>query len=183
MNKTTKGSLAALAAAALLLGGGGSLAYWQATEDVDGGTITAGQLALDAAACDTAGWTVTNAVEGVTGAPFDVAAEDVVPGDVLTKTCSVAITAEGTNLRADLDVTAAAVGDAAPAMDPSDYTVTGTFLVGGEQVTEITDADDGSTIDATIVVSVPVGTTVDNGSQGTVIDLEAFTITATQVSA
>jgi alternate signal-mediated exported protein len=182
MDTTTKGTLAAVAAAVLLLGGGGSLAYWQATEDVDGGTITAGQLTLDAAACDAAGWTVDNAVEGVTDAAFDPATETVVPGDVLTKECSVAIAAEGTNLRATLDVTAAEVGDAAPAMDPDDYDVAGTFLVGGEAVTEITDADDGGTVDATIVVTVPLGTTVDNDSQATVIDLEAFTITATQAT-
>ncbi|WP_114558721.1 alternate-type signal peptide domain-containing protein [Desertihabitans aurantiacus] len=183
MNKTTKGTLAAVAAAVLLVGGGGSLAYWQATEDVAGGTINAGELTLDAAACDAAGWTVTNAVEGITGVAFDPATETVVPGDVLTKECAVTIGAEGTNLRATLDVTAAEVGDGAPAMDPADYDVTGTFLVGGEAVTEITDANDGDTIDATIVVDVPIGTAVDNGSQNTVIDLEAFTITATQATA
>ncbi len=183
MNKTTKGTLAAVAAAALLLGGGGTLAYWQATEDVPGGTITAGALTLDAADCDTAGWTVTNAVEGVTDAAFDIATQDVVPGDVLTKDCSVTVGAEGTNLRAALAVTAATVGDAAPAMDPSDYSVAGTFLLDGAALSEITDANDGDTIDATIVVTVPIGTEVDNSSQGTVIDLEAFTVTATQVTA
>lgn len=47
MKKSTKGAIAAAAAAVLLLGGGTTLAYWTASVDIAGGTITAGELKRD----------------------------------------------------------------------------------------------------------------------------------------
>lgn len=184
MKKTTKGALAAAASASLLLGGAGSLAYWNTTDSVTAGSFTTGNLILDAANCDAAGWTVTNTIEGVNAAAVDLANFDVVPGDKFTKTCTVAITAVGDNLRASLAVvngtgTPVAGPDAAN-LDADDYLVTQSFLIDNVARTSITDADGGNTIDVTITVDFPIGAAVDNDSKVDTLNLSDYTVTATQ---
>ncbi|WP_447646051.1 alternate-type signal peptide domain-containing protein [Nocardioides zeae] len=97
MNKTTKGAIAAGSAAVLLLGGAGSLAFWNATADVPGGTVDSGELTLTPAAAGQ--WTFN-------GAPIaDPGTVTLVPGDELAYTGSYTIGAEGDNLEAGVAVT------------------------------------------------------------------------------
>lgn len=181
MNKTAKGALAAGTAAFLLLGGAGTLAYWNDSDTVNGVSIGAGNLDVDAANCNAAGWTVSNTVEGVTDAPFNPAADTIVPGDVLKKTCTVAVTAVGKNLRADLGVTGG--GSSTSTMASGAYSVNGVFTLNGDPLTQITSANNGQSIAAAITVTFPIGSTVDNASKLKSINLDNFTVTATQATA
>ena len=181
MHATVKGALAAGTAGTLLLGGAGTLAYWNSTGSVGGGTINSGDLQLDASSCTTAAWTVSNTVEGVTDAAFAVGTDEIVPGDVLKKTCNIAVTAIGANLRANLAVTNGATTGST--MSVGAYSVAGSFKLAGADVTSITDANNGQNIVATITVTFPIGTTVDNTSKSKNIVLTDYTVTATQATA
>ena len=115
MNKTTKGAVAAAAAGVLLLGGAGSLAYWNATGTVAGGTISSGQLTLTNPDCDPD--TTAGAIGSVwkldDGTTFDPDTQKIVPGDTLTKVCTYDITASGAHLlTADLTVSTPAYTNA-----------------------------------------------------------------------
>ncbi len=174
MNKSTKGAVAAGAAAVLLLGGAGSLAYWQATGTLPGGTITAGTLTLTE---DTAvsGWMLN----GTPIADADLATTLIVPGDELEYTGAYTIGATGKNLQADLEVTTTgASGDLAAAV-----TLTSAFTLDGTTVTTITDDNDGDTLLATVGIDFPFGADVDNTSQGDSLDLTGVEIVATQTDA
>ena len=103
MKKSTKGAFAAGAAGVLLLGGAGSLAYWSDAQDVDGGTLTSGDMRISAPSCG-AGWTLDAGEDGP-GAAFDPATDLLVPGDVITQTCTTTFTGTGEHLRATLDAT------------------------------------------------------------------------------
>ncbi len=180
MNKNTKGALAASAAAVLLLGGAGSLAYWNDTASVAGGSINSGTLNLDSSSCTTAGWKVTNTARGVTDQAFNPTTGSIVPGDTLTKTCTVAVTATGANLKASLAATGGAT--TASTMASSAYSVTGSFKIGSTAISSVTSADTNKTIDAVITVAFPFGTSVDNVSKLKTVQFDNFTVTATQVA-
>ena len=178
MKNSIKGAIATGGAAVILLGGAGSLAYWNSTDAIAGGVINSGNLIIDAAACDDADFTVENSIEGVAaGTDFDVATQEIVPGDKLTKTCDVDIVAVGTNLRADLEVVegtdTGALGDY--------VTVDPTFQIDGVDLTQITDDNSGDVVTATIVVDFPIGTEADNASKLKTLTIGDYTITATQV--
>lgn len=188
MNKTTKGAVAAAASAALLLGGAGTLAYWSTTGTVTGGSFTTGALELDTAACDEAGWTVSNTIEGVTDQPVDLAAFRAVPGDVLAKACDIDIIAEGDNLRAELSIVDGDGESAVPntdgelVMGEADYDVLATFTVDDQTVTTITDEDADTPLEVLITVTFPVRADVeDNASQDDTLTIDEFTLTAAQV--
>jgi alternate signal-mediated exported protein len=180
MNKTIKGAFAASTAAVLLMGGAGSLAYWSDSDTTAGATITAGELDIDAASCNTAGWTVSNTVEKVSNVAFVPGTDAVVPGDVLTKTCTVAIRAVGKDLRASLAVTPPT---ATGTMASDSYTLTSSFTRGTESMSVIKPADANKTINAVITVAFPIKTTVDNASMLKNVNLSAITVTATQAVA
>ena len=180
MHATVKGALAAGAAGTLLLGGAGTLAYWNATGTVGGDTINSGDLRLDAGTCATAGWTVSNTIENVNNVAFDVATDEIVPGDVLKKVCALNVIAVGANLRANLAVTNGTTTGSS--MDVGAYSVAGTFTLGGQPLTSITDTNNGNTINATITVTFPIGTVVDNDSKVQDIVLTDYTVTATQAT-
>lgn len=181
MHATVKGALAAGTAGTLLLGGAGTLAYWNSTGTVGGGTINSGDLQLNATSCTTAAWTVSNSVESVTDAPFVIGTDEIVPGDVLKKTCNIVVTAIGENLRANLAVTNGTTTGST--MSVGAYNVAGSFKLGGADLTTITDANQGQNIVATITVSFPIGSAVDNSSKNKNIVLTDYTVTATQVNA
>jgi len=171
MKKSTKGALAAAAAGTLLLGGAGSLAFWNATATVDGSTVNAGSLTLTGADCSD--WILDNGED----VPSVALVDSIVPGDQLTKTCTYTITATGDHLRATLGASGGAkTGDLAAAVS-----VTPSFDVGGNTVTEITEANDGDTLTAKIVLDFPYGTGVDNDTQGDAVNLSDYVVTATQV--
>jgi alternate signal-mediated exported protein len=176
MNKTTKGALAAGAAATLLLGGAGSLAYWNATTTVGGATVNSGTLTLTDATegtCAAAPWKIDSG-ESPAGADFDPATELLVPGDVITKTCTYTLGATGTHLRATLGAT----GGTASGTLSSALTVSSTFKDGAEEVTEVTEANDGDTLTAEISVTFKGAS--DNSTQDQTAALADYVVTLTQ---
>jgi len=176
MKKSTKGALAASAAGILLLGGAGSLAYWDAQQTVDGGDIVSGRLELTAPSCGT-GWTL-DAGEQLPSTVF-TAGSKLVPGDVLTKVCTFVITAQGDHLRAELDVTDADFSSTNVLTDQ--LAVDASFAIGATPIpAEITEANDGNVVTATITVTFD-GPAATNLSQNQTATLDAITIAATQV--
>lgn len=192
MKKATKGALAAAAAGSLMLGGAGSLAYWTATGTVQGGSFTAGSMTLTDGNCALV-WSYNT---GMASAGDDVTT--IVPGDEITKTCTMDLEAVGDNLSATLDAPATV------ALNPpgSDTTVNATVattytlpdgadvgtdpdpLVDGDTLTS---ANDGQTITVTYVVTIPYGNALvgagsinGNATQTLVTDLDDLTVTLTQ---
>ena len=151
MNKTTKGAVAAAAAGVLLLGGAGSLAYWNATGTVAGGTISSGELTLTNADCDPGVGTTDSVWTIDGGTAFNPATEKIVPGDTLTKVCTYTITASGTHLEALLTTSTPAYTGTANALTDGtagSLTVTPTYKVdttAGQ--TSIFSTDSGETLE------------------------------------
>lgn len=182
MKKTTKGALAAAGAAALLLGGGTSLAYWTASADAAGGTVTAGELKLTYQDC--AGW------EYATG---DYEGDPVtlwVPGDVVSNVCTFEVVAHGDHLLATLtspdtlDLTAAAP-DTGEATVSVDYELDGAGVEDASPLAgiQITESANARTLTATINVTFPYGdeTTINaNPTQNWAAAFEDITITLKQ---
>src|SRR5690242_1890803 len=108
MKKSSKGALAAAAAGVLLLGGAGSLAFWSATDTVNGTSVTAGELKLSQATCT--GWTF-DAGETVAGKTYVPATDKIVPGDTISRSCDWTLTAVGEHLRATVLTSGGFSGD------------------------------------------------------------------------
>jgi alternate signal-mediated exported protein len=170
MKKTTKGALAATAAGVLLMGGAGTLAYWTDSVDVPGGTVASGSLDLGNPACGV-GWTLDG------GTPY--VAQQLVPGDTLTKVCTIDLVAQGEHIGADLTV-ATPTWTAANGLT-AELTPSATFLVNGVATSHVTETDDinGSEIEATLTV-VFDGPAATNASQSLSATLNAVTVAATQ---
>src|SRR6478735_10550895 len=124
MKKSTKGALAAGAAASLLLGGAGSLAYWTSTGTIDGTSISSGHLKLVSPSCD--GWKLDNETTA-----FDPAADQIVPGDVLTQVCHYTVDAKGKHILAKFDVTSAAWDASSDSNLTSELIKSATYKVNG----------------------------------------------------
>ena len=182
MNKLLKGAIAGAAGVALLLGGAGTFALWNDDATVAGGTIAAGTLTVTEAPATTDGWS------SALGGPIDPIGDfQIVPGDVLTYTTTLAITAEGDNLSAILKIDDRSI--------VSDGTEAGDALAGllSESATV---SVDGSTAAATQAISPKAGTqdvTVvveltfpngdpadDNLAKSGSVSLESFKVTLTQ---
>jgi alternate signal-mediated exported protein len=170
MKKSTKGAIATSAAAVLLLGGAGTLAYWSDSGTVPGGTIQSGQLKLGTPDCG-AGWTLDG------GAAFTT--QLLVPGDTLTKVCTVDLVATGAHLGADLVVGTPAWAATNPLT--SQLAASATVTVNGVTKTHVTSADDTGTgeIQASVVV-VFDGPSATNTSQGLTATLNGINLVATQ---
>ena len=157
MRRSTKGALAASAAATLLLGGAGSLAYWNSTQTINGGSIASGTLTLTQESGQTcSAWTL-DAAGGPT--TYDPGTTLVVPGDVITKTCDYTVTAKGAHLAAVVsmdDTSITGDADLASALAASAaYTLDGAALADGDTVTS---ANDGQVLSATISVTFDAAT-------------------------
>lgn len=175
MQKSTKGALAAVAAAVLLLGGGGSLAYWSSTQDVVGGDINSGHLALntDATNAGCGAWTLDS---GENPPGTYAVGDPLVPGDVLTKSCAYTIDASGNHLRATIGATAPDISGALA----SALTIDAAGLeVNGTPATEFTDANNGESLSFSVTVTFNAAS--DNTTQDLAAVLNDITITATQV--
>jgi alternate signal-mediated exported protein len=174
MKKSYKGAVAAAAAGVLLLGGAGSLAYWSSSVDVPGGTINSGSLALSTPACGA--WTL-DTLEPAPPVTF-TDGDPLVPGDVLTKTCTTTITATGNHLRATLGVTGTGF---TPVNELSaDLAASAVFTVGANPIpAEITEANNGNVVSAAITVTFDPASGNESQSLGTV--LNAITVTANQI--
>ena len=170
MKKSTKGALAASAAAALLLGGAGTLAYWNDSATVPGGDIQSGQLELGAPDCGL-GWTLDG------GAAFTT--QLLVPGDTLTKVCTVDLVAQGEHLGADLAVDTPSWNATNPLT--AQLAASATFTVNGAPSAHVTSADDTGTGEIQASVSVVFdGPAATNASQGLTATLNGINIVATQ---
>ena len=170
MKRETKGAAAAVAAAVLLLGGAGTLAYWNDSAAVPGGDIQSGRLELGAPDCG-AGWTLDG------GTPFTT--QLLVPGDTLTKTCTIDLVAQGEHLGADLavDTPTWAAANALTA----ELTTSATFSVNGAPTAHITSADDTGTGEIQASVSVVFdGPAATNASQNLLATLNGINVVATQ---
>jgi alternate signal-mediated exported protein len=182
MKKSTKGTLAAAAGAVLLLGGAGSLAYWNASATVNGGAITTGSLTLSAGTCG-ASWTYNN------GSAAGQTVVKVVPGDQITKTCTFGVGASGDHLSATLSAPSTTAYTKTPAGAGTDsLTVATTYTIDRTPVAnlvngdKLTSSDNGKTLTAKFVVTMPYGTTTVNANdtQNLTATLNALTVTLTQ---
>lgn len=113
MNKATKGAIAAGAAGILLLGGAGTFALWEDTDSVDPASISTGVLTMGVGA---GAW--YDATAGTTGPIANIANFDIVPGDTITYTVPVTITAEGDNLDGEFKIEKTAFEAAAETAAP-----------------------------------------------------------------
>lgn len=170
MNKKTKGAIAAGAAALLLAGGAGTFAVWSDTETVGGGTINAGKLSFDTAG-STPTWTDQDNDE------IDLTNFFAVPGDTLTYKTSAVIDAVGDNLTATIGVdTASFTGDAELVAALGTPNVV--MKVEGATINEITEDNDGDTVD--VEVSFTFNSAAENVTQIQTATLSDLTLTLTQ---
>ena len=174
MKKSTKGALAAGSAAVLLLGGAGSLAYWNAQQTVAGGAISAGNLALSSPSCGS-GWTYDSG-EQAPGATFTPGSSLLVPGDVITETCTTTLTATGEHMRGTIG--ASTPGSITPFVVGVGSVTGATPALGGAGSNEFTEANSGNTLSIRITVTFPAGS--DNTTKLASATLDAITLTATQ---
>ncbi len=157
----TKAALAGGLAVAILAGGAGTMARWYDTEQLTDRSIQSGELSMEAG-------------EGVwtdeLGHTVDPETFLAVPGDTLTFTRDVVINAKGDHLDATLsaDLTSALKVDEGAA-DPDDvadllrvFQENGTFevtgggtLIEGTDTYNITEADDGATLQAVVTLTFP----------------------------
>jgi len=190
MRHPIKAALAATAGGALLLGGAGSLAYWSDEEVIPGGTINGGSLDLTSADCGV-GWELNG--EGVT---FNFS-RPLVPGDVLTKTCSYVLDATGDNLQADVAASAPDFGAVTALTAELDFTSSFTLDAVGAPApaaftptAQITEADDGKELIASLIVDFDFASATNASNSGVEYNpaplqaaLEDITITVTQTDA
>lgn len=168
MKKSTKGALAAGAAAALLLGGAGTLAYWTADATVDGGTLNAGNITLEAADCESFVHT--------DGSPVTL----IVPGDTVTADCDVTLTLEGDNIGAELTIEEASFAST----EFGDELSVGVALVDGADAAIPAEFEGADTYEVTarITAVFPYGTEVNNDSKGATAVLEELQLVAVQTN-
>ena len=100
MNKKTTGVVAGAAGAALLLGGA-TFALWSDSAPVDGGTITAGNLDVEAVAAQ---WKDVSADRTDAGHAIDLDSFRIVPGDTVQGTFGFRAALEGDNMVAELSL-------------------------------------------------------------------------------
>lgn len=102
MNKLLKGAIAGAAGLTLLLGGAGTFALWNSSTSITGGNIQSGELTLAGGGAGV--WKdKANAVIPT------ISAYKIVPGDVLTYTKDLTVTATGATLTADLALADASI--------------------------------------------------------------------------
>ena len=99
MKKMTKGAIVTGLGVALLLGGGGTLATWNMNQSANAGTIQTGNMGLTQ---ESGVWT-SNLNSGETISSADIWNYKIVPGEEMTYTQVVEVSAEG-NLAAELSL-------------------------------------------------------------------------------
>ena len=165
MNKLVKGSIAAAAGIALLLGGAGSLAVWSDATSINAGTVTSGVLDITSA----------------TGGTWSPVLAKIVPGDTVTYTKTINLTATGDNLKATVSSNIGSITNTI-----AGSTATATYVVKNASSVVIVPASGvytlgagAYTVEATIVVSLP-DTVINQVGQNGTADLTALTVTVTQ---
>ena len=172
MHKPLRGAIALAAAGLLLLGGAGTYALWSDSVTLGGGSINAGQL--DLAVTAPGAWADVS-----TGTPVsiaNIAAFQIVPGDVLTYSLSATLRAEGDNLEATLAANPASITGDADLL--ADIDITTDVSIDGTDVTVITEANDEDTVD--VVVTFDFDEASGNETQLDALNLAAFALTVNQ---
>lgn len=176
MKKSTKGLIAAGAGIALLTGVGGTFAEWRESQDVPGGTVTAGHL----------DWTVATGAwnDITTGSSSPVAIATIadfrmVPGDILEYSTTITPDLVGDNLTATL--TAEIAGATGTLVD--DVTITAEVNDSGAATMQLTPADT-TDIPVTVTVAMPFdlggdGVAGDAG-EDELLDLTSLTLDLVQ---
>jgi alternate signal-mediated exported protein len=183
VKKLTKGVLAVSAGGVLILGGAGTLAAWTDSQTISGGSITSGhlRLAIDAAGGPNQGcsnWQLDNKEQ----APLTyTVGEPLVPGDVLTKTCAFTVQATGNHLRATVGISAVNFSGTNGDFGGMLTAAVSGVKVNGSTVTEITEADNGKTMSASVTVTF--NSLAGNSTRDLSTVLNDLTLTATQVHA
>ena len=171
MNKKTKGAIAAAAGGVLLLGGVGSLAYWSSSTVIGGEEISSGTLKIGD--CENGVWTENGVVLD------DVTAFLLVPGETLTYACDAAITATGDHLTGTITADTAGITGNAELLAAIKATTTVT-LAGGV-LAEITDANDGDTVQVAVDLEFKANTELEV-AQGEKIQLAALELVLQQTA-
>ena len=170
--KSFKGVVAVAAAALLLSGGAGTYALWSDQVTLNGGNVNSGQLKLTNVT--PGGWFDTSS--GAATAIPDIAAFQVVPGDVIEYRVASTIEAEGENLQATLAADPGSVtGD--PAL-LADMAVSTAITVGGATQSAITEANDNQQVAVNVTFTFDEAST--NATQLQSLDLSALQLTLTQ---
>jgi len=108
MNRFVKGAISGAAGVALLLGGAGSFALWNGTASAQAGTVQSGTMTIANTPGSTPVLTVTHV--GATTTITSIRDFRSVPGDTLTLTQKVDISATGDNLSAVLSLDTTSIG-------------------------------------------------------------------------
>ena len=194
MNKLVKGAIAAGVGTALLLGGAGTLATWNSSVGVSGAAITAGNLVVTDGPAGT--WTVQKDGTGAQLPIADIATFKASPGDKLTFSKDVTITATGDNLVATLGLGAGAIAPAT-AGDAEDialagflqqssvFTVTGAGISGTSPTFTVTPGAAGISarpVTVAVTINFPKSGTVaaENAAMNGSVSLAGLTIDLTQ---
>ena len=205
MQKKTAGVVAGVAGAALLMGGT-TFALWSDSADVDGATITAGNLDVAVVPDETSGssWSWSDISADRTDSPHTIAnLADfrIIPGDTIQGTIALDVALEGENMVANLGFTPGAVTDASLNnldidLDVySDSDLSAPVALGPGDTIQLASADNGapgslSTVPATlddtgdlyVVVTVTFpASTADQDLVQTAVSLADSTITLDQV--
>jgi alternate signal-mediated exported protein len=154
MNKLVKGSIAGAVGVALMLGGAGTFATWNSSIGVSNSTITAGNLLVSDPTPTDGVWTVQKNGAGSAQAVSSIATFLASPGDKLTYTKKVKITATGDNLTANLSLGSGSIA-AAPA--PADAAASAALATLLTKTAEITATGTGITSTGTNTFSVTPG--------------------------
>lgn len=183
MKKTTKGAFAAGAAGVLLLGGAGTLAYWSDSETIGGGEIDSGELSLSQETGQTCtDWTL-DAVGG--GTAYTPGTTLVVPGDVITRTCTYTVNSTGQHLAADLTMESPTITAVTGTQLDDQLDIDATYTLGVATVLDghdVTSSDDGKVLVATIKVTFDSLTAGLTAQQQTA-SLDDISVTLTQTHA
>ena len=188
MNKLAKAAIATAVGTALLLGGAGTLATWNSSTTIIGGTIVAGNLSI---------------TDGGTGVwksgstTINLSTYKIVPGDTLTYTDTVNVVATGNNLQATLALAGGSI--AASSTAPADaalaaaLTSSAVVTASGAGIVAGTGANAGtytitaatyvpSTITVNVTITFPSGTAGSNNSSmlGSV-NLSNMAVSLTQI--
>ncbi|MDP3208688.1 MAG: alternate-type signal peptide domain-containing protein [Rhodoglobus sp.] len=181
MNKLVKGAIAAAVGIALLMGGASTLAFWNDSASIPGGSISAGTLSITATtpAPGTDGWK-----SGATAIPT-IANFRIIPGDTITYTKTFTVTATGNNLTATAALTGGAITAASAAAADTKLaqylTKTAVFTVGGVSTSTVNASAGTQTVVVTVSITFPNGTAAnDNLAKSGSVNLDAFAITLTQ---
>ncbi|MEC5152074.1 alternate-type signal peptide domain-containing protein [Cryobacterium sp. GrIS_2_6] len=189
MNKLLKGSIAGAVGVALLLGGAGTFASWNSTATAGGAaTIAAGTLSVTEPSPAAPG-TWTSTVGAALPVPItNIAAYKAVPGDVLTYTKVLNISATGDNLKATLSLSGAAITVPANATT-ADKALLTTLSASAVLTANLAAATGGgytvdktaSTVTVTAKITWPFGSGIDNSAQGGSVSLANFSVLLTQI--